>query len=52
MSNLRKPLIFKASEHAKGCFPQSYPQFFGKTFKALQNQGLRDDLKNFDNLQN
>jgi hypothetical protein len=44
VGNLAKGLIFKASQASISGFPQSYPQFFGMTSKALQNQGLRPDL--------
>jgi hypothetical protein len=44
MGNPAKGLIFKAWQASRACFPQSYPQFFGMTFKALENQQLRPDL--------
>jgi hypothetical protein len=51
VGNLAEGLIFKASRASSPSSPQSYPQFFGMTFKALQNQQLTSDLKSLHNHQ-
>jgi hypothetical protein len=49
VGNLAEGLIFKAFQASRPGSPQSYPQFSGMTFKALQNQRLRLDSQNLRN---